>query len=197
MTELHAALLLAAGGSRRLGQAKALLRRGGVPLVRHVACLLLDTGPCELVVVLGGDAERVAAALDDLPLRCVRNDAWAEGLAGSLHLGATALQAHAGDTLVATLDQPALDAAHLQALLRVAPGVDVASAYAGTRGVPVRVCAGTLRRASTLEGDRGFGALWRDAATAPATIANEALAFDIDTPDDLARARRAGWVEPD
>lgn len=194
MNAPHAALLLAAGGSRRLGQPKALLRRAGQPLVRHVAQLLLQTRPAALVVVTGADAQAVQAALADLPLRCVRNDAWQNGLAGSLRVGAAALAEHAGATLVATVDQPALDLAHLQALLQADTSRDAASGYAGTCGVPARVGAATLRRAATLVGDRGFGATWRDAA--PLCIDNASLAFDIDTPDDLARARRDGWLDP-
>lgn len=196
MNERHAALLLAAGGSRRLGRSKALLLRNGEALVRRVAGLLLDTGPGELVVVTGADAVAVEAALEGLPLRCVRNDAWASGLAGSLQAGAAALSHHAGSTLVATVDQPALDASHLQALLHADASFDVASAYADTVGVPARIRAATLRQASTLSGDRGFGALWRRASTPPLRIDNPGLAFDIDTPDDLARAIREGWLDP-
>lgn len=194
MSAAHAALLLAAGGSRRLGRPKALLHRAGQPLVRHVAMLLLQTRPRELVVVTGSDAAAARDALADLPLRCVHNDDWASGLAASLRLGASALAQHEGATLVATVDQPALDLAHLHALLHAGAPGDIASAYAGTCGIPARLTAATLRRAATLTGDRGFGAAWR--ASPPSCIDNPALAFDIDTPDDLARAVAEGWLDP-
>lgn len=193
----HVALLLAAGASRRLGQPKALLRRDGEALVRRVARLLLDTAPDACIVVVGQHLPAIVQALAGLPLRIVENPDWSDGLSTSLRCGATALAQHTGPTLIATLDQLHLDGAHLRAL-RDAPDPqrDVVSAYAGTCGVPARVASATLQAAHTLRGDRGFGPVWAACQPPPQRIACEALAFDLDTPDDLARARAAGWIDP-
>ena len=193
----HAALLLAAGGSMRLGRPKALLQRDGEPLVRRVARMLLATQPCELVVIVGSHAEHIAAALADLPMRCVHNRAWESGLASSLQCGAHALAAHPGGTLVATVDQLHLTPQHLIALLAPPDAQrDVVSHYGGILGVPARISAATLQDASGLHGDVGFGRHWRSARPAPIRITSPTLLEDLDTPDDLQRAIAAGWIDP-
>nr|WP_221281907.1 nucleotidyltransferase family protein [Chiayiivirga flava] len=190
-------MLLAAGASRRLGQPKALLRRDGEPLVRRVARLLLETAPSECVVVVGDGHDAISQALAGLPVRVVPNPDWRDGLSASLRRGAEALAAHAGSTLIATLDQLHLDAAHLCALRDAPdPARDAVSAYAGTCGVPARVSRATLDAARTLRGDRGFGVRWATLRPPPHRIVCEALAFDLDTPDDLAHARAQGWIDP-
>ena len=55
------ALLLAAGGSKRLGQPKQLLIIEGEPLVRRQARLLLELGPACAVVVTGAVEAEVRA----------------------------------------------------------------------------------------------------------------------------------------
>lgn len=192
----HAALLLAAGGSRRLGRSKALLCRDGKPLVWHAASLLLATGPRELVVVLGAEAASVGAVLANLPVRTIVNPDWEQGLATSVQTGIRALHAESGAVLVATVDQVTLTTAHLVALLDAAGSGDAASGYAGTFGVPACLGAATLRRVHELRGDRGFGVLWRNGVRPPIVDAPE-LAFDIDTPAALAEAVSAGWIDAD
>ena len=58
-----AAVVLAAGGSSRLGQAKQLILRDGISTVRHTATSLLDAGCDPVRVVVGASAERVTAEL--------------------------------------------------------------------------------------------------------------------------------------
>ena len=84
-----AAVVLAAGESRRMGQPKQLLRWQGEPLVTRAARIALDSGASETIVVTGAVAEQVEAALAPLRaagrgrLRVVFNPAWQDGQAGS------------------------------------------------------------------------------------------------------------------
>ncbi len=198
MTSHHAALLLAAGGSQRLGQPKQLLRRDGIALIRRMALLALATQPAQLAVVLGAEAQAMRQALRGLPLETVVNPAWSTGMAGSLHAGIHALAGHPGAVLVLGVDQPALDEAHLRALVAAFDGSrDVVSAYADVSGTPALLRARTVARIDELDGDRGFGALLRGTIPTPYRIINETLALDVDTPEALARARQAGWLDPD
>ena len=186
----HVAVLLAAGASTRLGTPKQLLTRDGEPLVRRTARLLLETSPRELVIVLGAQHAEVGAALHGLPHRSVVNDAWREGMASSLRCAAALVTAER--VLIAVCDQPALEAAHLHALL--AAGGCAATLHGDRPGVPAVLDAALWASAGTLQGDRGFaGLLGR--RTGVVSLPQPALDLDIDTPQDLAAARSRGWID--
>lgn len=61
----HVALLLAAGGSRRLGQAKQRIHIDGLPLLRRMALAALASAPRELLVALGAAADECHALIAD------------------------------------------------------------------------------------------------------------------------------------
>ncbi|MGN6519697.1 MAG: nucleotidyltransferase family protein [Dokdonella sp.] len=188
----HAAILLAAGASTRLGRAKQLIEIDGEPLLRRAARALLETSPNALVVVLGHDADALGACVADLPLLCVVARDHAEGLAASLRAGIAALPAECEGTLVALTDQPALGGAHLRALRdawRTTPVRAAASAYAGVLGVPALLPRAWFADAMQLRGDTGARALLRARAAEVVAVAAPALAGDLDSPDDLARLR--------
>lgn len=196
----HAAIVLAAGASARLGRPKQLLLRCGVPLVRHIVDVVASSAPVRLVVVLGAQREAVEAALAAAPCELVFNAGWAAGLASSLGAAAAALRDHGGPTLVATCDQAALTRAHLDALLalaRDAPSGCAATMHSGAPGVPAVVSPAMLQRTRRLHGDRGFGPAL--AALEPASLGRlvaPELALDIDDADALARAIAGGLVDP-
>jgi molybdenum cofactor cytidylyltransferase len=151
-------------------------------------------------VVVGAQRAAVEAALADARCEIVFNDAWQSGLASSLAAAARALGPHAGPAFVATCDQPALEPAHVEALLalaRDAPSRCAATRHGDAPGVPAVVPSALLSRACELRGDRGFGPLL--AALAPGTLAlldAPALCMDIDDADELAAAVGAGLVDP-
>lgn len=200
MKVAHAAVVLAAGGSTRLGRPKQLLTREGETLVHRAARLAIATGATRVLVVIGAQADAVAGAVSDLPVECLVNTQWHEGLAGSVRIAAEALNHLTGATLLLACDQPALDAAHLQTLLEAARRT--VSGSAATRlgdrmGIPAAVAPAMLQAALAVQGDRGL----RDALNAPnaEVIGCDApdLAFDIDTPDDVAIAVAKGWLDDD
>lgn len=195
----HSALLLAAGGSKRLGRPKQLLNIGGVPLVRHMAELLLETQPTRLVVVTGGAETGVREALVGLDSVTVQNEDWQTGLASSLRCGHRALAQNNAPLLIAGTDQPRLTESHLRALLEhAATEKDVVTAYGPeSRGIPVLLSPATQQRIDVLSGDTGLRQLWKNAETVPVLVDAPELAFDIDTPAQLDAAIRAGWIDPD
>ncbi|HEY0335132.1 MAG TPA: nucleotidyltransferase family protein [Stenotrophomonas sp.] len=196
----HAAFVLAAGGSTRLGQPKQCLLRDGETLLHRAARLALETTPKRCLVALGSEAAILCPLLADLPVELVEVDHWRDGLSASL----AALRAALGETPVAHVlivgcDQPALEAAHLRALLDAAtraPSGCAFSTYDGVRGLPAAVAMASLH-AATLVGDVGLRALARDGVDdAIGEVDAPALALDIDTPADLAEAISRGWLQP-
>ncbi|NID16943.1 nucleotidyltransferase family protein [Luteibacter yeojuensis] len=190
----HDAVILAAGGSRRLGRPKQLLTRDGETLVARVARLVLATAPERTIVVVGAHGNEVVAALAGFDVQFVLNDLWPTGMASSLRLAATELAGRERATLVCVVDQPALETRHLDALIAAhREDRDTVTAYGDAAGVPVMLRASTLSRAIELEGDAGFRALWR--GTAPRTVHADELGEDLDDETDLRRAVAAGLLD--
>jgi molybdenum cofactor cytidylyltransferase len=186
----HAAVLLAAGGSRRLGTAKQLLLVDGEPLVRRAGSALLATQPTGLYVVVGSQADRVFGAVADVGAVRVDCDDWQLGLSASLRAGIAALPGDVEGALVALCDQPAMDARHLQALLRAFhahPTHGVASGYAGVLGVPAVLPRSWFADVMQLSGDAGARELFRSQTRAVQVVDAPLLEFDVDEPSDRSR----------
>ena len=198
MTVPHVAVVLAAGGSTRLGRPKQLLTRDGETLVHRAARLALASGAARVRVIVGAHADDVVAAVRDLPVECLVNPRWNEGLAGSVRVAVDALAAHDHATLLLTCDQPALDLAHVQALLavaRAAPSGSAATRFGDRVGVPAVVAPAVLRAARAVQGDRGLRDVLNAAGTGVIACDAPVLGVDIDTPEDVAEAVSRGWLD--
>ena len=190
----HGAIVLAAGASGRLGRSKQLLRVDGETLIHRAARLALSTGPLVTLVVVGADADKVAAEVGDLDVQRVDCADWQSGMGASLRAGIGALPAACAGALVVLCDQPALDSTHLQRLCAAwqsGPDRAAASAYAGHIGVPAllpRAWFGEVQQVAG--GDRGARDLLVRRHDQVAVVRNEALARDIDRSSDLAAIDR-------
>ncbi|MBU8975986.1 MULTISPECIES: nucleotidyltransferase family protein [unclassified Lysobacter] len=198
----HAAVVLAAGGSTRLGRPKQLLTRDGETLVHRAVRLAAATHPARLIAVIGAHAQAVAGALGiiavDNRLECVVNPHWGSGLAGSLIAAADTLQDFDGAVLILVCDQPALEEHHLRALLDgtvVSPSGCAATRHGARLGAPAVVSMQVLASARALHGDSGLGArlsvlpdVW--------TLDAPELAYDLDTPEDVRDAQARKWLDP-
>jgi CTP:molybdopterin cytidylyltransferase MocA len=188
-----ACVLLAAGGSSRLGLPKQLARRRMRPLILNALAAAREAlDGAEIVVVLGASALRLRGLLrrHESGVRIALNPRWHSGLAGSLKIGLAAAPPGIAAILVLLVDQPNVDGNALRRLLvawRRRPSQPAAAYYSGRAGVPAilpRQCWRTLRE---LDGDAGARALLRSAT--PTLVGMPEAAFDVDTPDDLARLR--------
>lgn len=200
MKDPHVAIVLAAGGSRRLGRAKQLLTRGGETLVHRVVRLAAATHPMRLLLVTGAHADPVCDAVADLTVEVLFNADWEEGLGSSLRVAASALETSDAPCLILACDQPALEQDHLQRLLAgaaLAPSRCSATSHDNAPGIPSVVTAALLKEARNLDGDHGLRRSLRHLA--PETIhlldAPE-LQFDLDTPADVEQAIVENLLDP-
>ena len=187
LTARHAAVVLAAGSSSRLGRPKQLVEIDGETALRRATRCALATMPGDCIVVVARGMSAVEAALDGIDARVVRIDDAARGMASSLRAGIAALDDTCEGALIVLTDQPALSAKHLDALCaawRVDPTRAVASAYADVIGVPAVLPRAWFARIARLDGDAGARALLRGGDDVAALAAPE-LARDIDVASDL------------
>jgi len=197
MNAQHAGVLLAAGGSLRLGRPKQLLTVAGQSLLQRNAQLLLETGAAPVIAIIGAHAACMRAELVTWPVSIIEHPGWTSGLAGSLQCAATACQhMQVSHILLLGTDQPRLTGSHLAALLRAAgPDHDVLSGYTGIAGIPAVLRRSTLGKSQQLQGNFGLGQLLRNRNDVR-IVRCEALADDLDTPEDLNRARQHRWIDP-
>ena len=181
-------VLLAAGGSSRLGRAKQLLPYLGRTLVEHAARTALASGAAEVVVVVGAEAAAVRAALAGLRVRIVENGEWAEGMGGSIARGVAALGPDLDAAVVALGDQPRITPAHLRTLAERIGETGkpiVASSYDGVLGAPCAFAREEFARLAALEGDVGARRLVRSGEEPVEMVEFAGANLDIDTPEDV------------
>jgi molybdenum cofactor cytidylyltransferase len=177
-----AAVVLAAGASRRLGTPKQVLMHEGEMLVARAARIAAEASLFPVLVVMRSDAE-FNGVLESLGYRCVVNKEAEEGMAASIRCGvAEAKEVGASGVVILPCDQPALDATHLRKLMEE-PEYTASSSYGNIRGIPAYFPAAQFDVLQKLRGDVGA----RDLLRSSRAVENEALAFDIDTPDDAQR----------
>jgi molybdenum cofactor cytidylyltransferase len=191
---LIAGVLLAAGGASRFGSPKQLATLDGEPLLAHALDAMLAVPAIEdVVVVLGAQAQRVAAEVDLDGARVVICDEWSEGMAASLRCGVRAV----GDcdwAIVTLGDQPRVSAQVIAAVVDHAgdapPGTAaVRTTYAGAPGHPVALARSILPSVLELRGDVGARELLAGAAVRTFEAAHLCDPADVDTPEDLEALR--------
>ena len=102
-----AALILAAGQSRRMGQPKMLLPWGKSTVIGHVLTTFLDAGVKEIVVVTGGARNPVEELAKSFPVQIVFNKDFATGeMLSSLQIGLQSMANWVEATLIGLGDQP-------------------------------------------------------------------------------------------
>jgi molybdenum cofactor cytidylyltransferase len=189
-----ACVLLAAGGSRRLGTAKQLVRYRGRPLLLHAVTAARVTLPrAQLIVVVGSDALRLRLVLRRARCgaRIVGNGRWHEGMATSLRAGLAAVPRTARAALVLLVDQPCVGAAAIERLVgawRTRPSLPAAARYGERVGAPAVLPRRYWRAVKEVRGDQGARELLRGAES-PTLVDLPEAALDIDTRADLVKLR--------
>jgi len=187
-------VILAAGGSARLGEPKQLLALEGRSLLRRTVEAALASRCEPVVVVVGAGGQRMRAELADLPLRIVQNDHWSEGLSTSLRAGLEALEGEVEAMVFVPCDQPALDAVMLNRLATAheASGKPiVVSGYGEAWGAPMLIARRFWAELKALRGDRGAQPVaYRHAGEVECVPFPEG-ACDIDTREDYEALLKA------
>lgn len=183
-------MVLAAGGSSRLGRPKQLLPFRGTTLIHHAASVALQAGIGPVTVVLGARAEDCRAALGGVAASVLVNEHWAGGMGTTIAAAARAALANQARALLLTsCDQPdvaAEDLRRIAAAWRTGPATMVAAQYTGTFGIPALFAGPSLAALTGLAGDRGAKALLEAGGASLALVLCPAAGRDVDTPDDAA-----------
>jgi molybdenum cofactor cytidylyltransferase len=180
-----AAVILAAGASRRLGYPKQDVVIAGETLLQRVVRLTREASLSPVVVVTSTGSEHSNNLRSDEALIVATNYEADEGVASSIRCGISLASKHlVAGAVILTCDQPTLRTDHLRALIADKNRV-TGSAYVGLIGVPAYFPATLFPSLLELRGDAGARKLLTNAYA----ICAEDLILDVDTEQDLVAAR--------
>jgi molybdenum cofactor cytidylyltransferase len=177
-----AAIVLAAGESKRFGQPKQLLLLDRV--LENVREARLD----DVIVVLGAHAAEVLRDVDLQGTRIVINENYGDGMSSSIQAGLRALHHGAEAAMIILGDQPYVRSGTMKLLVnefrRVRPDALV-PVHDGKRGNPVIIAAALFPALMELRGDTGFRAIAARFRIAELAVDDDGILRDVDTAKDL------------
>jgi molybdenum cofactor cytidylyltransferase len=182
-TERVTGLVLAAGGSRRLGRAKQLLPYRGRTLLDHTLNTARECGFDQLLCAVGGGAGDVLAAVDMGGVEVVENPHYGEGCSSSIAAALTAVDPRS-DVLVLLLgDQPGVRCETVAALLAGRAGAAFAVCrYDDGRGHPFAFGRAAFGELAAMHGDKAvWKLLERHGADVVEVPIAGAVPIDVDT----------------
>jgi molybdenum cofactor cytidylyltransferase len=187
-----AAVILAAGGSSRMGQPKQLLRFRGTTLLRRAVDTALSAGAEQVIVVLGAASEKLVPEVEATSATIVLNDQWMEGVSTSLRGGLAAVGSEARGVFIYPADMPLVTPEALRELARrqQMSGRPAAMTEAGgIRGVPVFVTRSLFPSLMIQEGDVGGAQYLRAHPEAVEAVHfdDPDIVRDVDRPEDYSR----------
>ena len=181
-----AGLVLAAGGSNRLGRPKQLLPFGERTLLDHALATARACRFDQLLVALGGSADEVRERVDLSETQVVENRSYGTGCSSSIAAAVSALDPRC-DALVLLLgDQPGVTPATVRALVAGRGGAPLAVCrYEDGRGHPFAFGRPLFGELAGLHGDKGVWKLLdRRAAEVVEVAVRGPVPLDVDTWED-------------
>jgi molybdenum cofactor cytidylyltransferase len=178
-----AAIILAAGSSKRLGQPKQLIEIGGETLLQRAVSKALGATLDPVLVVVNNAS--LIEPLQTMGVQVLINYRHLEGMATSILAGVRWCSSNnVSGVVIMACDQPAVTSEHLLELTKY-PEITSGSGYAGKIGIPAYFPAAAFGDLLKLQGDSGA----RDILRTARTVVAEDLQLDVDTEQDLTRAR--------
>ena len=149
-------LVLAAGGSERLGRPKQLLPYGPVPLLAHVLETARGCDFHQLLCVLGGGAAEVRKQIDFDGVTVVENRRFGDGCSASIATALGAVDPQSEGVILLLGDQPGVSAATVAALVEHGAQAPLAVCrYEDGRGHPLMFGRSMFGELADLHGDKG------------------------------------------
>ncbi len=185
-----AGIVLAAGGSQRLGTPKQLLEWQGHPFISQVIKNGLEAGLWPLVVVTGAESDQIRQAISDFRVEIVHNPDWKSGQSTSMKAGLAALIGEPQAAMFLLSDQPQVSPNLIRQLIETwyeerkpitVPQID------GRRGNPVLFARETFDTLNTITGDKGGRAVFDRFETTWLPWVDARDRLDVDNGTDYPR----------
>jgi molybdenum cofactor cytidylyltransferase len=181
-------VVLAAGGSSRLGTPKQLLPYGDTSLLGASVDVARACGFDQLIVTLGGAADPVRQTVPLEGIDVVTVDDFGSGCSSSLRAALTLVSAQATGIVLMLGDQPGVSPTTVERLVEASSAPIVVCRYNDGIGHPFWLSRGTFRALSRLHGDKGVWKMIESGRFAVRELPVEgSVPPDVDTLDDYRR----------
>jgi CTP:molybdopterin cytidylyltransferase MocA len=190
-----AAVVLAAGYSRRMGAFKPLLPFGSTTVIERVIATIREAGVETIRVVVGWQADRLIPVLERSRVRWVMNERCAEGMYSSVQAGVQSLPTGVSAFFLLPGDMPLVQGATLIRLIAAwdaRPGGIRYPCHEGKRGHPPLIAGAyipEILRETPSSGLRELLARHAEDAR-DIEVADPGILVDLDTPDDYQESLR-------
>jgi molybdenum cofactor cytidylyltransferase len=185
-------VLLAAGGSKRLGTPKQLITYRNRLLINHALCNLQKAGMPPPVVVLGGYHNRILPEIAESHGEIIINESWEKGIGTSIKLAVTTVQKKGHSVAgwcFCLVDQPFIPVQHLSEMQRVfyrhSALKIVATEFTSAVGVPAIIPRSFTPEILNLPDFAGCKSIIKGHGPKMIPVPCPAAAVDIDIPSDL------------
>jgi molybdenum cofactor cytidylyltransferase len=188
-----AAVILAAGESRRMGSPKALVPFHGRPFLEHLLEVTRHPKVGVQRVVLGAGAEDICNKLQLDPASVVVNPRWEEGQLTSIHTAVNSLPPGTDGMMLCLVDHPLITAALVGELISKfysSQRLVVVPTYLGKRGHPVIFSSKLYPELLAAPTDKGARAVvWAHAVDLlEVPTAEEGVILNLNDPDTMRKA---------
>jgi molybdenum cofactor cytidylyltransferase len=179
-----AGLVLAAGGSRRLGRPKQLLPFGDATLLDHTVATARACDFDQLLVAVGGEADEVRARVDLSGADVVVNRGYGAGCSSSVAVAMDALDPRATVLVLLLGDQPGVVPATVRDLLEQRDDAPIAVCrYDDGRGHPFAFSHAVFDDLRGLHGDKAVWRMLEQGEVREVPVAGP-VPLDVDTWED-------------
>lgn len=195
-------IILAAGASSRMGKPKQLLPYQGSSLIRRVTQEAVNAPVQRVVVVLGASHALIAAEIKDFDILAVVNEAWQQGMGGSIQTGLKVLvdtHPEVTQVILVVADQPYVNTELFKTMMEQQQSSGkgmIACAYSGIAGTPVLFDRQYFPLLLNLSGEEGAKKILQQHQAAIAVVPFEAGAIDIDTGADYDQLTGNSTCQP-
>jgi len=196
-----AAIILAAGLSRRMGRFKPLLAVGGRTVIERAVFTFRAAGIHDVRVVTGHSREELEPLLEGIGIRPVHNPGFEAGMFSSVTVGLSNLGNEVTSAFILPGDMPLVSPSTVAALLSrhgEEPDRILVPCFEGRRGHPVMIPASLFTAIRSWSGEDGLkGAIdGQRLKKADVPVRDPGILFDLDTPEDLEAALRRFALTP-
>jgi len=182
-------LLMAAGGSSRMGQPKQLLPWGNRTLIEHQIGILQDAGN-PINVVIGSNSDLVIPVIEKYPVNIFINTEWESGMGSSISFGIGQIIQKfpaADGVLITLLDQPLLTTSYFEKMFDAyqpnSKQILVSRSASGWTGVPVLFDAFYFKDLTQLKNDEGARKIIKRNEEHVILLEGGEMLEDMDTPE--------------